>query len=129
MIEGFERWDPLNELEIFAVMFGVALRAIFFVRKPPVESAALRNPLGNFRVAFLALEHSRTGAKFVTGGALRRAAQRLVGFRKRAGRDLRSHRMQPNKQKGEEKSDPGRERCGGASVTTILRLRWSGAGR
>ncbi len=45
VIKTLQRRDPADEFEILAIVFGVALPAVFFVWEAGVQSASLRNPL------------------------------------------------------------------------------------
>jgi hypothetical protein len=65
VIEAFEGRYPVDQGEIFAVVFGVALRAVCFVCKARMQSAILGQLLRDFSVALLALQHGCPGSDFV----------------------------------------------------------------
>ncbi len=95
---------PLDERKILAVVFGVALRAL--IARPwrnvvgGVQSLVRRQSSGNFGVTLESFQRSRR-AKLVTGSAVGGAGQRLMGPRKRAGRNLRGSRRQVQQQNEE----------------------------
>lgn len=92
MIESFAPRFPVNESKVGSVVFGVAARAILAGRvrssENMVHPAALRQTLADFRMAFETLELCRSAAQVVTLRAVRRTGKRLMGFRKRPGRNL-----------------------------------------
>ena len=55
MIEGLERGNPVNQRKVGAVMFRMALRAVFLFAEARMEAAVFCNLLRNFGVALLAL--------------------------------------------------------------------------
>ena len=55
VIEFFERWFPVNQGKIFAVMFAVAFCAVFFIRKPRVEPLLAAQFRRDLAMALLAL--------------------------------------------------------------------------
>jgi len=57
VVELFERRLPVDEREIFAVMLGVALRAVLFVRKLPVQPVRASEFSVDFGVASLAFQN------------------------------------------------------------------------
>lgn len=69
VIELLEGWLPMNERKIRAIMFEVASHAVpaigIFHSELGMEALVYRKTLGNFLVAFQALERRRTGAKLV----------------------------------------------------------------
>ena len=79
---------PLDEREIFTVVFGVTLGTLIArsLRNVVcgVESLARGQSSCNFSVAVKALQRSH-GAEFVTRRAIRCSGKGLVGPRKRAG--------------------------------------------
>lgn len=90
VIESFQRWDPVDQRKILAVVLRVAFRAVLFVRKTGVQPSPLRELLADFRVALLAAQHRGAFAHHVATGALRGSAERFVRFGKRARRNLRA---------------------------------------
>lgn len=88
------RGFPVHQIEIFAVMLQVAADAIFSVRIPHLDLEVIAmltgEPSGDFLVAIQALESWSAGAELVAARALGGSGQTLMGFRKRAGRDLRA---------------------------------------
>ena len=73
---------PMNDLEVQAVMFGVAANALLVVglrHQNGVIAAMGGDALGNLRVAFETLEVLISTCKPVAGSAVRRATQELVG--------------------------------------------------
>ena len=85
---------PFDNLEILAIVFGVAAGALLAgvrfqtiggVQTPPCSQAR-----GDLGVALEALQ-SACGPQLVTGRTVRRAVQSLMGAREWAGRYLRVH--------------------------------------
>ncbi len=92
VIERLRPGIPCDQVEIFAVVVGVAAGAILRARLGDhvgMQPAMRGNPRGNLGMTFQTLEGSFPGAKLVAGGTLRGSFQRLVGASERAGRDLR----------------------------------------
>jgi hypothetical protein len=81
MVETLQRRKPVDQREIFTVMFGVAFRAVLFIGETRVQAASGGNLASDFCMAAFAIEHSRSLANDMAGRALRRTAQRLVRFR------------------------------------------------
>lgn len=88
VVKSFLRRNPVNQLEIFAVMFGVALRTRLPVRKCRVKPVPAAQFARNFLVAARAVEHCRSLPNHMARGALRRAIERLVRVGKGTGRNL-----------------------------------------
>lgn len=88
MIETLFRRNPVDQVKIFSVMFGMAFRAVFPIGEFGVQPAAAGNFSRNFRVAPLAVQYRGTFADHVTTRALRRATERLMSFGKRSRRNL-----------------------------------------
>lgn len=82
---------PLDEREIFAIVFRVAARALLArIRRnvvSGVQSPVSSDAACDLRMTIQALQ-SRLSAEFVTTGAIRRSVQRLMGAGERAGRNL-----------------------------------------
>ena len=89
VVEFLERRIPVDQREVFAVMFGVALRAVVLVGIVRVQAAARSELRGDFLMAFLALQERGTFSDRVAAGALRRAAERSVRFGKQPRGNLR----------------------------------------
>lgn len=87
---------PVNQRKIHAVVLQMAAHALFAVRilhlQPRMVAPLLGKQLRNFLVATKAFEGGRAGAELVATRAFRCSAERLMRFRKRPGRDLRSCR-------------------------------------
>lgn len=78
VVEALEGRLPVNQGKVFAIVLGVASRAvqlIFKTRMQPLSAGHFRR---NFRVAFLALQNGRALAHHMATGALRRSAESLV---------------------------------------------------
>lgn len=92
MIELLERWLPMNEGKIRAIVFQVTPHAILAIgiahSQLRVEAFMCRQTLCNLLVAIQTLEGRRARAKLVATRALRSTAQELMCFGKRAGRNL-----------------------------------------
>jgi hypothetical protein len=82
VIERFLGGFPMDDLEVCAVVFGMAADALVVVRllhQTGVIAAAVLESLGNFSVAFQALEALISAAETMAGGTLCSPAQRLMG--------------------------------------------------
>jgi len=94
VIELFLRALPMDKSKVLAVVLEMAADAVFpigIVHLNLKVVAVLRGqPPGDFLVAIETLESGSAGTKYVAACALRSAAQRLVGFGKRAGGNLRT---------------------------------------
>jgi len=94
VIKFCRRRFPVDDVEIFAVVFEVAANAILAsgIIHPKLEMVAVfgGEGLGDFLVAIETLEGRSAAAELVTGIALGGAAQRGVRFGERAGRNLRT---------------------------------------
>jgi hypothetical protein len=75
MIKLFLRRLPVDQVEVFSVVFEVAADAIFPVRIPHLKlgmiSVIRGEPLGHFFMTIQAFESRRAGAELMTAGALR----------------------------------------------------------
>jgi len=82
----------MDECEILAIMFQVAPHAILAVGiLHPEQRMVTRmrvQPFRDFLMAIEALERRRAGPELMAGGAMRRALQGLVRFRKGPRRNL-----------------------------------------
>ncbi len=91
---------PVNNLEVHAVMFGMAANALLVVglrHQESVIAAVGCEALGNLNMALETLEVLSATCKPVAGRAVCRSAQELVGSRKRARGNLSGHRQGPEK--------------------------------
>ena len=92
MVEFLQGGFPADELEGFAIMFQMAAHAVLAIWIAHFEFKVITVPgrkiLRNFLVATDALESRRAGSERMTGSALRGAAQRRMGVRKGAWRNL-----------------------------------------
>lgn len=104
---------PMNEMEIFAIVFQMAAHAFLAVRISHLNLGVITmlglKPLGNLFMAIQALEGRRAGAELMATSAFRRAAQRLVSFRERTRGDLRASRRAkvPHPEKARQKDGGG----------------------
>ena len=93
MVELPERWLPVHQRKVGSIVFEVAAHAIIAIRilhsNLRVETAMIGQSLCDLFVAVEALERRRACTELMAGGALRRAVQGLMSFRKRTGRNLR----------------------------------------
>ena len=92
VVEFFEWFFPVNQIEIFAVMLEMAVNAIPPVGIWQLESRVVSvlgiEALRNLLVAIEAFECRRARAELMAAGALRCAGQRLVRLGKRPRRNL-----------------------------------------
>jgi len=92
VIECFRRGVPLDEVGIWAVVFGMAARAVpagaALAHQRCVQAALLGETLGNFHVAFETFQIGFPRADFVTARALGWPAEGLMRSGKRAGGNL-----------------------------------------
>ena len=93
VVKPFGRGIPLDEIEIFAVVFGVAGNAGFaggaLREQRRMQAAIFLETIGNERVAVQALEGGASGTELVTRGAHGRPGTGLMRAGKRSRRDLR----------------------------------------
>ena len=75
VIKALLRWCPVNQLEVFAVMLGVAVRARLLIGESGVKPLSAAQFAGDFSMAARAVEHHRPSSHNVAGSALRRAVQ------------------------------------------------------
>jgi hypothetical protein len=113
VIELFLGWLPVNQLKVFAVVLEMATDAVLAIGVGHLETGVITvaggDALSDFLVAVEALEGRRACAKLMATCALRRARERLVRFRERAGRDLRlcnSRREEGDEKEKESISQP-----------------------
>lgn len=94
VIEGLD--VPLNQAEAFAVMLGVASRALQACARSDVERSVQpfsgTDARSNFRVALQALECRFPGGNLVAGSAVGHATEGSMGARQRARRNLGGER-------------------------------------
>jgi len=103
VVELLFRRLPVDDVEIFAVVFEVAANTILAVRIFHLNLGMIAvltgEGLGDFLVAVEAFKCGNASAKDVTGVALRGARKGGVGFRKRARRNLRGGDIGENQAK------------------------------
>lgn len=73
VIETLQRWDPVDQLKVLSVVFGVARRAVLAIGKFCVQAAMLDQLLRDLCVTLLAFENGGSLSCFVATGALRGA--------------------------------------------------------
>lgn len=71
VIETLQRWNPVDELKVFSVVFGVAGSAALTVREFCMQPAMLRQFLRDLCVTLPAFEDGGPLPRFVATGALR----------------------------------------------------------
>lgn len=90
----------MDQVELFSVVLQVATDTVFAIRighlKPRVIPVLCGQALRYFLVAVEAFECRGAGAELVAARALGRPAEGLVGFGKRAWRDLRLGEIRRN---------------------------------
>ena len=123
VIECFGRRVPLDEVEIWAVVLGMAARAVpasaALANQRCVQAALLGQTLGNFHVAFETFQIGFPRADFVTARALGWPAEGSVRSGKRAGGNLGP----PGS--GQQQSDQTRGRK--AAQRAQVRAQWGRA--
>lgn len=96
MVKPFGRGIPFDEIEIFAIVLGVAgdagLAGCALGEQSRVQAAAILEAVGDERVAVQAFEGGTAGTELVTSRAHGRPGERLMSTRKRSRRDLRAGR-------------------------------------
>src|SRR3984957_8977020 len=106
MIELLERRLPMDQRKILTIVFEVAAYAITAVGilHPEKRVVALmrRQAVRNFLVTFEAFERGRAGTELVASVALGRAAEGLVRFGERSGRDLCACRGRDDQESAED---------------------------
>lgn len=129
VVESVPSGRPLQDLEIPPEVLGVTVHARFVPglrrRDPGVVSGPRLNPVGDLGVTARAPELRPADAEGMAARALEQAVQVAVGFRQRAGRQLR---MRGSRQRAENhqpsqngKSRPGRQLDAGTPHGFIIR--------
>jgi len=80
VVKFLQRWIPVDQREILAIVLRMALRAIFLVGIVRVHATAGRKLRRDFLVALLALQNRGAFSDGVAARALRRSAERSVSF-------------------------------------------------
>jgi len=103
VIELFLGRFPVNQVEVLAIVLEVAADTVFAVGIVHLHTGMVAVLAGesfrNFLMTIEAFEGGGTRAELMAGIALRGPAQRLVGLRKRTGRNLSSGPRRPEQAK------------------------------
>lgn len=100
VVKASGRWIPMQHVEVFAVMVGVAFDAgrpwRAAQRKASVQAVVVLDFGRNFRVTFGAAKCCGASGNGMTLGAVGGATECLMGPGQRAGRNLRASRQRKN---------------------------------